>query len=149
MIMMFARILFILFLIVLAPSVYAADKNQNLSGKELKEAVQMNDIYARHMFSSNCLERQKSFFIPMNMSEADKAARIQSFQKSCDCMTNVVMKSYLPNDVIDYVTKSSGSVPTGSSYVRPKPDPAQARKFGKLMMLSRDKQLRQSCGFKQ
>lgn len=145
---MFQKLLLILVLVCMSTAAMAADKPVQLKGKDLEEAQQMNDIYARHMYSSSCVDRQKAFYIPNALTDAEKAGRIAEFKKSCDCMTDTVLKSFQPNDVISYVGDMSGAFPPGVTK-RPKLDPIIVKKYAKIAEINRDKENRQKCGFKQ
>jgi len=124
----------------------AADKPKQLTGDDLKMATQMNDIYARHLYSSSCLDGQKYEYAPKTLTPAEKAQRVESYKKSCDCMTNIVLKTISPNDAIDYVSTTAGSMPLNAK--RAKPDANRVKKFAEIAAINRDKQNRQQCGFK-
>jgi hypothetical protein len=132
-------------------SVQGFAESKVLKGDDLETAQAMNDIYARHMLSSSCMERQKTYFIPYVISNQEKSSRMASFKKGCDCITNTILETYSPNDAIDYVTSTYGSV-------SPKQDKAkgvqivqsnqQREKFAKMTYtMNVDKEFRQKCGF--
>ncbi len=129
----------------------AAAISKPLTGRDLETAQAMNDIYARHMMTSSCIERQKVYFIPFGVTEQERKLRIESFAKSCECMTGAVLKTFTANDVIDYVTNTYGSVKppvAGAKVKRPQPNQQQAEKFSKMnQMMNIDKETRNKCGF--
>lgn len=145
---MFQKLLFILALVCVSTAAMAADKPVQLKGKDLEEAQQMNDIYARHMYSSSCVDRQKAFDTSDASTEAEKAGRMAEFKKSCDCMTDTVLKSFQPNDIISYVGDMNGAIPPGVT-TRPKPDPIMVNKYLKIAEINRNKENREKCGLKQ
>ena len=130
---------------------YAAEKSKPLKGKDLETAQAMNDIYARHMLSSSCLERQKTYFIPYGISGQEKEARIASYKKNCECLTDTVLKSYSANDAIDFITQTQGAVEPVKSQgktIRSIPNNQQREKFAKMTyMMNVDKENRKNCGF--
>lgn len=125
---------------------YAADANQPLTGRDLKDATEMNDVYARHMYSSNCMETQKAY-MPNTLPQAEANALIAEYKKSCDCVTDAVLKTFTPNDMISYVTDRAGILPPGVK-VRPKPDPNIVKKYAQMAAIDRDIKTRKQCGFK-
>lgn len=131
--------------------VYAADQSKPLKGKDLETAQAMNDMYARHILTSTCMERQKTYFIPYGISDQEKSVRLNSYKKSCDCITDTILKSYSANDAIGYVTESHGSVApqqSGSKTVKTVQSNQQREKFGKMTyMMNVDKENRKNCGF--
>ncbi len=134
----------------------AAEAPRQLSGADLEMAAKMNDAYARHMYSSACVDTQESYFIPpKTMPAADKARILQSFKTSCDCLTANVMKAAAPNDVINYVTTVNGGRKSGSTpdegETRAFPDLPQGsveeQKMFKIIDVGRDPKIRKDCGF--
>ena len=127
--------------------VSAAQSAEQLSASDMKMATEMNKVYAKHMYSSTCVDRQRMMFVPPILSAQEKASRMVSFQKSCDCLTDGLLNSFSPNDVIGFVTYFNGSVAPGTK--KAKPDQQTAQKNAQIMMYARDKETRQGCGFKQ
>lgn len=125
----------------------AAQNVEQLSGEDMKTAIEMNKIYARHMYSSSCVERQRQMFVPKILNAQEKAALMASYQKSCDCLTDGLMESFAPGDVISYITYMNGSVAPGTQ--KAKPDQQTMQKNAQIMSYARDKQVRNQCGFKQ
>ncbi len=127
---------------------HAADKQKPLTGRDLEDAKKMNDIYARHMYSSSCMERQKALYLPSTLTPAEIAERMAKYKESCDCLTDVILKTFTPNDLINYVTDMNGTFPPGLK-VRPKPDPLIVKKYAGIEEINREIETRQKCGFKQ
>ena len=125
---------------------HAADNGQ-LSSSEMKTAVKMNEIYAHHMYSSSCLERQRMMYVSPILTPAEKNSLMVEYAKACDCLANKVLKDSNPNDVIGYVTYMDGSIEPGTKRV--KPDPQTREKNSKIMTLGHEPGNRKSCGFKQ
>ena len=151
----FRLILAVLICVMGSGGAKAADPDKPLAGADLEMAVKMNDVYARHMYSSVCIEHQKAYFLPRQLSVDDEAKKMQSFKDSCDCLTNRVLKESSPNDVIDYVTAMNGgkkSMP-GTSGKKTKafpdlPKGSQAEeKLMKIGQIGRDEKIRKDCGF--
>jgi len=135
-------LLFLLYLFIALPA-QAADNGKPLKGKELENAQAMNNIYARHILTSSCINRQVGFFMPSGISSEEKSLRMNAFKKNCDCAADIVMKNYSPNDVIDYVTDEVGGKKSQS-----KSDAAQNQKFKKMFhLMNVDKKTRKTCGF--
>ncbi|MBL8641053.1 MAG: hypothetical protein JNL76_02950 [Alphaproteobacteria bacterium] len=145
---MFLKFVFMIPLLLCLSVAQAAENNQALTGSDLKEAIEMNNIYARHMYSSTCMERQKALYMPRTLSQPEVAARILEYKKSCDCLTDVLLKTFTPDDLIKYVTDMDGVFPPGVR-TRPKLDPVIAKKYGQISAMNREIRLRQQCGFKQ
>lgn len=125
----------------------AADKPQQLTGDDLKTAIEMNKVYAQHMYSSSCIDQQKTYGILFDMPDSQKAELMAQFKKSCDCMANLVMKNALPNDVISFVAVTSGqSAPNANGK---EPSDFEMQKIGKIMSIERNENNRRNCGFKQ
>ena len=144
----FQKFVFIIVLFSFLSVAHAANNDKPLTGNDLKEATQMNDMYARHMFSSSCMERQKALYTPKTLSPAEIAARLEKCKESCDCLTDAILKKFTPNDLIGYIADMDGVFPPGVK-VRPKPDPLVARKYGQIAAMNREIRTRQQCGFKQ
>lgn len=148
---MLFKLLIIIFaaIILLPPQGFAQSKP--LKGDDLETAQAMNDIYARHMLSSSCMERQKNYFIPYGISSEEKATRMASFKKGCDCMTNTILETYSANDVIDYVTDAYGSVIPKQVLVEGVEiilNGKQSEKFSKMTYtMNVDTEFRKKCGF--
>lgn len=137
-------------LIILLP-VQGIAQSKPLKGDDLETAQAMNDIYARHMLTSSCMERQKNYFIPYEISNEEKASRMASFKKGCDCITNTILETYSANDAIDYVTDAYGSVipkQTKSEGVEFVDNTKQGEKFAKMTYtMNVDTEFRKKCGF--
>lgn len=144
----FKQFVFIVALVSFLSVAHADDNNKPLTGRDLEDATKMNDIYARHMYSSTCMERQKSLYTPKTLSPAEIAARMEKYKESCDCMTNEILKKFTPNDVIGYVTQLDGVLPPNVKS-RAKPDSVTAKKYFGISALNREIRTRQQCGFKQ
>ena len=145
---MFKQFVFIVALVSFLSFAHADDNNKPLAGRELEDATKMNDIYARHMYSSTCMERQKALYTPKTLSSEEVAARMVKYKESCDCMTNEILKKFTPNDLIGYISQNEGALPPGAK-TRKKPDEAVAKKYHEIFMLNREIKTRQQCGFKQ
>lgn len=130
---------------------YSADKSNPIKGKDLEKAQIMNDIYARHVLTSSCIDRQIGYFLPQGISSVEKSGRINAFKKNCDCIAETTLKNYSANDVIDYVTNTYGSVmpkTAGTKSVQNMGGDMQRQKFAKMTYLMNvDKETRKNCGF--
>lgn len=126
----------------------AASNNQPLTGSDLKEATEMNDLYARHMYSSTCVERQKALHVMSVLTADEQSKRVAGFKNTCDCITDAILKQVTPNDLINYVTDMDGTFPPGVK-TRPKPDPVVVKKYAQIAAINREIRTRNQCGFKQ
>lgn len=149
---MLQRFVFMMILLSFVPVAQAASNDrqlpQQLTGSDLEQATKMNEIYARHMYSSTCMERQKALYTPRTLSPAELSARMVKYKESCDCLTDVILKKFTPNDVIDYVTDRDGVFPPGVK-MRPNPEPVVAKKYAQIEAMNREIRTRKQCGFKQ
>lgn len=125
----------------------AADQAQPLTGDNLKQATEMNHIYARHMYSSTCVEKRKAGYTPPTLTPEEQVKRMEEFKASCDCVADTILKQFTPNDLIGYVGDMDGTFPPGLK-VRPKPEPLVAQKYGKISAMTREIKARHQCGFK-
>lgn len=130
-------------MIFFSSAAYAAEQ---LSASDMKTAIQLNKAYARHMYASSCVERQRMMMSPI-LTPAEKNGLMVGFQKSCDCLADGLLKDNNPNDVIGYVTYINGSIEPGTK--KAKPDAQTKEKNAKIMSYAFDKRNRSACGFKQ
>ena len=147
-------VLLISFSLLSSLSAFAADKaEQPLSGEDMKLAREMNEAYARHIYTSSCLNRQVGLFMPKMLTPEEKAKKIKSFKASCDCLADMVLKEATPNSVIDYVTRTSGtnkSVPDAGKKAKDvKKVLERTQEFDRIGLISRGKETRKMCGFNQ
>jgi len=139
---------FIFTVLVLVSSVaIAADKQTQLKGDDLKMAMQMNDMFARHLYSTVCLEEEKYFSLQKELVGNTRQEAILSLKSSCDCVTNVMMEKVSANDMIGYVTAMYGVNPSGSVEANKLPNVSDKSKFNKIGQLTRDLKMRRKCGF--
>lgn len=140
-----------LFAIVMVVSVasFAASNPKQLSAKELEMAKQMNVAYAQHLYSSTCMDRQKSFFLPKGLTPDEQAKRNKGFQKSCDCLSGEVIKATSPNDVIDYITQTNGATLPNPSEDDKEIQVDETAEYTKIRKMSYDSDARRKCGFAQ
>ena len=127
-------------------------KQKPLQGKELEQAVQLNDVYARHLYATSCVERQKAYFLPPILSPEERASRLASYKASCDCQTDHILKTVKPNGLIGYVTSMNGSQIPSDQLAGRKPrelDGQTKALYAKIMYVNKDKNVRKKCGFKQ
>lgn len=140
--------------VTLAASAFAADTKKvepkQLSGEDLKMAQEMNAAYARHMYNSACLMRQKTLYLPKILTDKEKEDRIKGFVKSCDCLADMSIKQTSPNDVIDFITRNFGShmpkAPSDKKNSASTPKPTRSPQFDKIGVILRSKETRKSCG---
>ena len=145
---MFQKFVLVIILVLSISVAHAAEVDAPLTGRDLEDATKMNDMYARHMYSSTCMERQKALYTPKTLTPAEIATRMGKFKESCDCMTDTILKKFAPNDLINYVGYLDGSFPPGVK-TRPKLDPLIVQKYRDISALNREIRTRQQCGFKQ
>lgn len=130
---------------------YSEDKSNSIKGKDLEKVQIMNDIYARHVLTSSCIDRQIGYFLPQGISPAEKSERINAFKKNCECIAETALKDYSANDVIDYVTNAYGSVmpkTAGTKSAQKTGDNIQRQKYAEMSYLMNvDKETRKNCGF--
>jgi len=125
----------------------AADSPKQLTGDDLKTAIEMNKVYAQHMYSSSCFERQKAYQTVFGMPEAEKAKLLFDIKKSCDCMTDLVVKNAMPNDVINFVMVTNGSALPNAK--ENNVNNIETQKMAKIMAIGLNENNRKNCGFKQ
>jgi hypothetical protein len=126
----------------------ATNNDKPLTGSDLKDATQMNDMYARHMYSSTCVEKVKAYDTTIAATPADDAKKMAQFKKSCDCLTDAMLKSFTPNDLIGYVSDMQGAIPPGAK-ARATPTQATIEKYGKIEVMNSQIEASRQCGFKQ
>lgn len=132
-----------------------ANPEKPLAGDDLKMAIKMNDVYARHLYSSVCVEGEKRGAVSVALSPEENAKRMQMFKSACDCLVDQILKESSPNDVIDYVTAINGgrkSTPeSAGKIVRAFPNvPEGSAAEAKLLRIGdigRDEKIRKDCGF--
>jgi hypothetical protein len=128
---------------------FSAENMKSLNSRELKMAMQMNQMYASHMYSSSCMMQQKAQLLSTAMSEDAKIKQIQASQKACDCMSDEILKKVNPNDLIDYVTQTNGARYTGAGQNNRIIQLKGSQQFIQIIQTSRDKGIRRECGFSQ
>jgi hypothetical protein len=125
---------------------FAADNQTLLTGKNLETAKEMNMAYAQHLYSATCLDRQKAYFLPRNLTPEEGKKRIQGFQKSCDCMAGKVIEKTSPNAVVDYVTQANGISSSAKKNAKGIYKLNASSQFIAINNLTVDKDARRSCG---
>lgn len=135
-------------LMMMSVSVANATEGQQLSAKEMELAGQMSAMYAQHMYSSSCVNTQKLYNYKLSKMKSDEANQVMAnYKKSCDCMMDIIMKTTLPNDVIDFITymnTDSTPAPGKTKYERTE---RQKQIFAKMMLANRNQENRKKCGF--
>lgn len=158
----FATLLLVLMLCSSPLSVWAGDvQGAPLKGEELEIARKMNEAYARSMYSSICLDRQRALFMPVILTPEEKSKKLKEFSQSCECLADMVIKETSPNDVIGFVTKYNGknTAKSKENGGQPKELNANGHKIqtavrhdqqtAKLWEITTGKESRKKCGFSQ
>jgi hypothetical protein len=133
---------------VTAAMAQSKPQTQQLSKQQLDTVKQMSDVYARHLQTSICLERQKALFIPTILSEQEKAKRIQADKAACECMTETIMQVVPPTDMIDYLTYNHGTIKSSPNMKIRELSAQERQKNQRIGMMIRDEKSRRNCGFK-
>lgn len=87
---------------------------QTLSGKDLKAAQEMSDIYAKQVFLSECYESNKHFLMLDTKTKKSKMTAEQ-LTKSCGCMADKIIKASSATDLIGYMSSVHGAMPQGKA----------------------------------
>lgn len=144
---MLQKFVFIVALVSFLSVAHAANNNQPLTGSDLRQATEMNNVYARHMYSSTCIQIQKAHTPIGSDTVEQQAAKAVEFKNTCDCVTNAILEKVAPNDVINYVTYSNGELPPGVTENAKLPKQID-EKYAQIEAIEREIRTSNKCGFK-
>lgn len=143
--------LMVLWLMMPVSAVFAAGDEKplpQLTGSDLETAQQMNTMYAQHLYSVGCMEKQKAYTMPNKGTAQEKVEWAKKAQAACDCMGEEVTKQVGANKVIDYATFMYGTRAPKKKTIMGGGSVNLSPEMRRVNDVSRDRILRQKCRLK-
>lgn len=82
---------------------------EQMTPAEIKEAQTLNLVYVKHLSTQTCVQKQKLLKKPGNETPEQLRALSLRYEKSCSCMTDILLSKYSPVAVLDAIVTLYGT----------------------------------------